>query len=457
MRAERRENPRDASSLTLRRKPDACRGNMGGSVRRVSPGRESIPKMRYQTLYAELKNAMNYDADRIALGLGMRMRVRNFDFESRLRHEFPENVKVDGILAAVPEVSDREKEDIRNLIGVSDADIGENLRFRYHMIIPDDRAQARNVIIMFHGFNEKLWHKYLPWATHLAARTGYAVLLFPLAFHMNRAPKSWSDVRATSRVSKIRRGLHGSVIDSTLSNVAISTRLHYRPERFIWSGLESYYDVMDLVDSIRAGGHPAIEAEADIHFFSYSVGSFLGQTIMMTNKDGNFSQSKYAMFCGGPVFNRLSPVSRFILDSEASVRLYSYLVEHLESHMRDNRELREVLDGDVEEGRNFRALLSYRSNLEYRENKLREVADRLYAVALAKDEVVPPYEVVNTLRGSRQDIDIPVDVLDLPYAYRHEDPFPANGRQAYEVDTAFRTVFDRIAGFLTAPSTLTVY
>lgn len=402
--------------------------------------------MRYQTLYSILKETINYDDDRIPLEGGMQ--VRNFDFQSRIRHEFPEGVEVEGIFASIPDASEREREDIRALVSVKDADIHENLRFRYHVFMPDGMEKARNVIIMFHGFNEKLWHKYLPWAAHLAAKTGHAVLLFPIAFHMNRAPAGWTDIRAMNRVSKARRVIHASVINSSLSNVAISTRLHYRPERFIWSGLESYYDVMDLVDGIRAGGHPGVEADAEIDFFSYSVGSFLGQTIMMTDKDGNFSQSKYAIFCGGPVFNRLSPVSRYILDSEASVRLYSYLVEHLESHMRDNEALRNVLDGGIAEGRNFRSLLNYRDNLGYREEKLRGLAGRLYAVALEKDEVVPPYEVINTLRGSRQDIDISVDILDFPFPYRHEDPFPVFAKMAEEVDAAFQATFDKIAGFL---------
>lgn len=405
--------------------------------------------MVYRTLHSELKNAVNYEDDRIDLGNGLE--VRNFDFQSRIRHEFPDSVEVEDIFAAIPNLGDRERHDIHSLISANDSSIVENLRFRYHMIMPKTAAKARSVVFMFHGFNEKLWHKYLPWAAHLAAATGYGVILFPIAFHMNRAPSQWSNIRAMNRVSRVRRAIHGSIIDSSLSNVAISTRLHYRPERFIWSGLESYYDVMDLVDSIRAGRHPAIEAEADVHLFSYSVGSFLGQTIMMTNKDGNFSRSKYAIFCGGPVFNRLSPVSRYILDSEASVRLYSYLVEHLDSHMRDDARLRDVLDGNVEEGCIFRSLLSYRGSLGFREAKLREIAGRVYAIALAEDQVVPPYEVVNTLRGSRQDIGIPVEIFDFPYAYRHEDPFPVSAR-ASKVAASFRMVFDRIAGFLGSPT-----
>lgn len=402
--------------------------------------------MQYQSLYAEMKDAITYDQDWIRLDSGLT--VRNFDFQSVIRHKFPESVETDGIFAIVPELNRRERDDVHRLVSVRDADIDENLRFRYHMIMPDTQEQTKNVIVMFHGFNEKQWHKYFPWAAYLAARTGYAVLLFPIAFHMNRAPANWTDIRAMNRVSKVRRTIHGSVIACSLSNVAISTRLHYRPDRFIWSGLESYYDVMDLVEDIRGGLHPAIKADATIDFFSYSVGSFLGQTIMMTNEKGNFSDSRYVMFCGGPVFNRLSPVSKFILDSEASVRLYSYLVEHLESHLRDNDDLRNVLDGEIEEGRIFRSLLNYRDSLAYREEKLRAIHDRLYAVALANDQVVPPYEVINTLRGSRQDIGTMVDILDFPYPYRHEDPFPIGESQADEVNKGFCLTFDKVAGFL---------
>ena len=68
--------------------------------------------------------------------------------------------------------------------------------------------------------------------------------------------------------------------------------------------------------------------------------------------------------------------------------------------------------------------------------------------ALAADAVVPPYEVLNTLRGSRNDIAIRVDVDDFSYPYRHEDPFPANDKIGPEVDAAFRATFDKIAGFL---------
>ena len=206
--------------------------------------------------------------------------------------------------------------------------------------------------------------------------------------------------------------------------------------------------MIDFVENVKKGGHPAVDAEADIDFCTYSIGTFLGEIVMMTNKNGYFDKSRHAVFCGGPVFNRLSPVSKYILDSEANVNLYSYLVEHLESHMKNTPELQELLSGKFEEGVNFRSLLSYRDNLQYREEKFRSLESRFYAIAREKDTVVPPYEVINTFKGSRQNINSKVDGLDYPYAYRHEDPFPPTAANAADIDACFRTTFDKISEFL---------
>lgn len=402
--------------------------------------------MEYTALYKYLKQACNYSDDEIRLEPGLVL--RNYDFSSRIR--FMEPFTETGVNNALPEITsdDEELAGVQMLLNKPDSEIEDNLNFRYHIMFPAGVKKAAGVIILLHGFNEKYWDKYLPWAACLAKKTGKAVVMFPIAFHMNRAPALWSDKRYMYRASKERKKRYPVLINSTLSNVAISTRLHNRPDRFIWSGFESYHDIIDLVENIKSGGHPGIEAEASIDFCSYSIGTFLGEVVMMTNKDGYFSKSKYATFCGGPVFNRLSPVSKFILDSESNVSLYSYLVEHLESHMKNSPELANLLGGAFAEGVNFRSLLNYRLDLMYREDKFREFSDRVYAIALAQDEVVPAYEVINTLQGSRKDIGVRVDVLDYPYAYRHEDPFPINARITGEVDRQFRATFDKICAFI---------
>lgn len=407
--------------------------------------------MNYQDLYRSFKDKTNYSDERIQTE--HKLVIRNFSFRSRTRFPLPAGFDdVEGSIVAAYPNSQAEKDEALILINQSDQEIEENLDFRYHMIMPSNMGRARNVIMMFHGLNEKYWTKYLPWAAYLAQKTDRAVLLFPIAFHMNRAPALWNDAHAMHRLSKQRRQTYPDTVHSSFSNVAISTRLHARPERFVWSGLESYHDVIDLVETIKADKHPAVFPDAGIDFCSYSIGTFLGQILLMTNKNGYFSRSRYATFCGGPVFNRLSPVSKFILDSEAGVSLYSYLVEHLESHMKNNKELNQLLSGDYDEGVTFRSLLEYRKSMPYREDKFRWLSKRFYAIALADDAVVPPYEVINTFKGSKRDIDIRVDVLDFPYPYRHEDPFPVNqGKIAHEVDKQFRRTFDLISGFLQEP------
>ena len=402
--------------------------------------------MNYTDRYQELKASTNYTDD--VIDLGGNLVLRNFDFSSQVRFADPA-AEAGESLAFPPEAFAGTKyEGLQAFLNTTDAEIEDNLHFRYHMIMPSGHKKARNIIIMFHGFNEKYWDKYLPWAAHLASGTGKAVVMFPIAFHMNRAPALWGDIRSMHQASKARKERYPALLCSSLSNVAISSRLHNKPDRYIWSGLESYHDVIDFVEDIKKGNHPAIEADAGIDFFSYSIGTFLGEVILMTNKNGYFSRSRYASFCGGPVFNRLSPASKLILDSEANVSLYSFLVEHLESHMKTNPHLKRLLSGEFEEGVNFRSLLNYKLNREYREDKFRQLGGRLYAIALANDEVVPPYEVVNTLTGSRMDINIRVDILDFPYSYRHEDPFPSLPALGETVGREFRKTFDRFNEFL---------
>lgn len=403
--------------------------------------------MKYIDLFNHLKRIVNYNDDEIVINENLV--IRNFDFKSRYRDILPGGEKNKDDYEYIPtQPEDFEPDIIQKMLNKTDAEVPENINFRYHMIMPRNESKSKGIILMFHGFNEKTWYKYLPWAAYLVTKTGKSVVMFPIAFHMNRAPAAWSDVHEMYKVSQQRKERHPDVINSSLSNVAISTRLHNKPQRFIWSGLQSYYDVISLVEEIKSGKHAAIDSEASIDFCSYSIGTFLGEVLMMTNRNGYFSKSKYTTFCGGPVFNRLFPVSKFILDSEANVSLYSFVVEHIESHMRRDPNLNKALNEPYKEGINFRAMLNYKTLTQYREDKLREMSSQFYAITLLQDEVVPPYEVINTLQGGRRDIPIKVDVVDFPYKYRHEDPFPALPKIQDDVDKYFRLIFDKISDFL---------
>lgn len=401
----------------------------------------------YIDLYDRLKESINYTENEIRID--DRMVVHNFDFHSDAWDLLPGGAQnPDNYEFYATDAPEYEPDVIQRMLNKCDPEITENIDFRYQVFRPAGKDKLKHAVLFFHGFNEKNWAKYLTWAKRLTEITQSAVVLFPIAFHMNRAPLSWSNSRQMYAISEQRKKRHPEIISSTLSNVAISTRLHNKPQRFIWSGLQTYYDVIKLVEEIKSGIHPDIDKTAFIDFFSYSIGSLLAEILMMTNPDNYFSRSRLCMFCGGAVFNRLSPVSKFILDSEANVSLYSFAVEHLESHMKRDAVLNAYLGGKHRAGTNFRSMLNYKILTEYRESLFRALSDRLLAVTLQGDTVIPPYEVVNTLQGVRRDIPVKVDILDFPYPYKHEDPFPALSSIAAEVDKAFDLTFEKIGLFL---------
>jgi hypothetical protein len=396
----------------------------------------------YIDTFKLLRNRINYADSQITIPEVID--IHNFTFTSKNCGILPDD-SIDDTLNGYDPGS--ETGITHELLGMHDADVTDNVSFGYHVFAPVNTVKAKKIVLMFHGFNEKNWYKYLPWAKQIADTTGKTVILFPIAFHMNRAPQEWSDTRLMYEVSNRRKVLFPDIIHSTLSNAAISTRLHTMPQRFLWSGLQTYHDIIQFMSEYKAGLHPLIAPDAEADIFAYSIGSFLAEILIMTNPANYFDTSKLVMFCGGPVFNRLSPVSKFILDSHANVALYSYIVEHLDSHLRKDEKLRYYLC-ECPEGVSFRSMLNYGVMSDYREERLRAVCQRLLAVTLKQDTVVPPYEVINTLQGKYRDIPVRVDIQDLPYPYKHEDPFPALEKLSDEVNAAFRQVFDPIAKFL---------
>jgi len=306
---------------------------------------------------------------------------------------------------------------------------------------------VKKVTFVFHGFNEKTWDKYLPWGEAICERTQSAVVFFPIAFHMQRAPLYWSQKKAMYELSKRRKTQFTNVIGSSLSNVAISMRLHSRPQRFLWSGLQTYYDIIQFIEECKDGKHSLIDKDFSFNIFAYSVGGLLAEILKLSNYKNYFSDAKLCLFCSGSVFNRLSPVSKFILDSEANVALYSYLVEHLDSFLKKDALLRHYLGESHFEGKVFQSMLEYQKMRDFREDLLRKAENQIYAISLKRDNVFPSFEVVNTLKGAFRDINITVDEFDFNYKYSHENPFPVNSTESAEIDKSFNIIFDKIGDF----------
>lgn len=338
---------------------------------------------------------------------------------------------------------------IKDNVHIKDISVEENRCFDYHIVQPAGSENTKKVIFLFHGFNEKDWSKYMPWAKAICEGTGSSVVLFPIAFHMQRAPKYWSSKRAMFKLSEERKKRYPNVVQSTLSNVAISMRVHAMPQRFIWSGLQTYYDVIQLIEECKEGRHPYIHKDFEFDIFAYSIGGFLSQILKLTNHNGYFSNTKVCLFCSGITFNRLSPVSKFILDSEANVALYSFLVEHFDKFLQKDDLLHHYIREDHIEGEVLLSMLNYQKGRTLREGLLKKYEKDIYAITLQKDTVIPSYEVINTLQGAYRDIAIKVDEMDFDRAYTHENPFPTDTKNNEQIQADFTEVFTKVCAFYT--------
>ncbi len=329
-----------------------------------------------------------------------------------------------------------------------DIDIQENRKFTYVLFKKAEPVRSDGVIFLLHGLNEHSWQKYLPWAETLVKCTGKAVILFPIAFHMNRTPAEWGKSRSMNKVSEIRRSRSAAIVNSSFANAAISARIEMIPQRFFWSGLQSFEDIVRLAAEIKNGAHAFITSKARIDLFAYSIGSFLSEILLMANPAKYFTNSKLFMFCGGPTLDRMSPNSKFILDSDATIAIYSFYTERLEAELLRDHRIAHYFSEAHPAGLVFRMLLTYQKNKEAREQRFRELQDQLFAVALKKDEVIPANEVLNTLKGDFRDIGTRVKVMDFPFNYTHVNPFPIDAAVEQLVDKSYKEVFEAAARHL---------
>ncbi len=404
--------------------------------------------MLYSELYLKLQNLFNQDDDEIHIP-GSTVKIINRTFYSHSHDVLP------GATDYYCETHDKKFRDkytpspsemgYTESLDTPDCDFNINTEFRFTIFLPKDTVEASGVILLFHGLNERHWDKYLPWAYRLVEQTGKAVILFPLAFHMNRAPGEWGHPKRMQSVSAQRRKRFPAIAQSSFANAAISSRIQMVPQRFFWSGRQTYSDILQLIYDIRRGKIPCLSQSSSIDFFAYSIGSFLSEILIMTNPKDLFTDSKLFIFCGGPTLDRMYPVSKYILDSEANIALYSFFIEHLDNECRLNERLNHYFNQDHRSGSYFRAMLSLHRNREMREERLRNIGTRIKAVALRNDEVIPPGEVLNTLKGDFRDLPAEVEVVDFPFDYTHIIPFPLKSSLKYEVSEAFESIFDMAA------------
>jgi hypothetical protein len=331
------------------------------------------------------------------------------------------------------------------LTSIPDREIRENIDFRYPVFLPKGRNKVGKTIVLLHGLNEKSWDKYLPWARELVLRTGYGVVLFPISFHMNRTPLSWASPRKMSGLSHFRQHKYEGQASTSFANAALSERLDNMPERFALSGYQSVMDLLNLVNHISSGGHPAFKKDTEIHFFGYSIGAFLTQVMMIANPGGIFDRSRVVLFAGGAVFSQINGISRFIIDQHAFGQLRRYYLNDSSWRRKTLRSYVEAMD--VKNiARAFMAMLSPEYFHGLRDKVFTSFRDRLLVFALKEDNVFPAEHIFSTFDRSG----VWVNYLDFPYEYSHETPFPLSTdvEKAASVDRWFERIFAEAGSFL---------
>jgi hypothetical protein len=412
----------------------------------------------YEALYEGLGDCFSLEADRIDLEpiFGVAMELLTVPFVSGNTNVHPpesysfSDPTYQALVGYYAEQSPFSNKHFFRQLQLADRHIEENQRFRYLVFAPKlrDTPRHRRATLMLHGLNEKSWHKYLPWAFRLAQETAAPVILFPAAFHLNRAPAVWSNPREMMQVAKERQRLFPALQASTFANVALSHRVQFAPHRFLTSSFQSYYDLLDLARTVRSGAHPHFAAGTTLDLFGYSIGASLSELLLLRNQDRLFSNSRAFLFCGGSLLDQSVPVSRAIIDDAAFRGLEAYLA-------RLEVDPRAALPRGVEglhrrkkELKVFQSLVFLHRLRGFRERAMRRVANRVSAVLLRDDEVFPPAGFRSSWSSERGEPLVRAKIDAPGYGYKHEQPFPVRAPMTREAERFFDELFTQAARHL---------
>ncbi len=392
-----------------------------------------LMQMEFTKSYNDLKLAFSLSNPRTVLaGTGLEIRVMQFTSNSSL---------------VLPSSGAEGQTIYRQTIARVDDDIMENKSFSYPVFVPSFSEPHGKAIVLLHGLNERSWLKYLPWAYHLAANTNRPVILFPIAFHMNRSPEMWANPRAMMPLLNSRQQIK-ELEKSTFANVALSQRLSDDPLRFFVSGRQSAEDLIQLIETIKDGNYPLLKSNAQIDFFAYSIGAFLAQIMFIANPKSLLSASRLFLFCGGAHFSEMFGTSRLIMDSDAYARLRKYYLDDFLKELQVSTPFSLYMLGN-QLGEAFVSMVSPECNKKFRQERLAGLRDRIRVVSLKKDKVIPSSYIQSTFACINNPVKGMVQELDFPYEYSHEIPFPVlNSSNAVLVDRCFTRVFEPVVDFL---------
>ncbi len=306
------------------------------------------------------------------------------------------------------------------------------------------RRKGGGAIILLHGLNERSWGKYIQWGVRLAADTGRPVVLFPLAWHMNRSPQSWIDRHIMMPLVTARTALAPDARPSTFVNVALSIRMSISPQRFMLSGYQTAADIAELIRLLERGSIPGIAPGGPADIFAYSIGALVTQVMMLSDPSPLPDNCRIMFFCGGSAFSLMNGTSKLIMDSRAFETLLSFYLRWPDRVMGCDREKLTEIMNNTPEGEAFFAMTSLQRLRELRGRPFGRYDGRLKTITLAGDSVIPTEAVRETLGCSD------IEIWNPDYNYTHESPFPLlAGSGADAADRTFDRLFDTAARFFT--------
>lgn len=357
---------------------------------------------------------------------GTDIRVVTEMFHSRNGYSFPPVPVLPGIF--------------RSFFSAVDTSVVNN-NFSYNIFLPS--KPEKGFIILLHGLNERTWDKYLLWALRLASDTRKPVILFPIAYHMNRSPRTWFDRHAMMPAVAARMLSEPGAKLATFANVALSTRMSMSPHLFFLSGYQAVNDILDLTEEIKSGLHPRIGSEGNPDVFAYSIGVMLAQVLMLSRERSLPPESRLFFFCGGSALNMMNGTSKLIMDSKAFDRLISFYIDEIEEKQKQGGDwLTKILE-ETTVGEGYYAMSSVARLKDVFGDPFRDLDGRVKAVTVSSDTVIPAAGVIETMKGADIETWIPA------YPCTHENPFPlfTTGFSG-AVDNTFDRLFNTASAFL---------
>ncbi len=316
-----------------------------------------------------------------------------------------------------------------------------NDNFSYNIFLP--AKPEKGFIILLHGLNERTWDKYILWALRLASDTRKPVILFPIANHMNRSPRTWFDRHAMMPAVAARMLSEPGARLTTFANVALSTRLSISPHLFFLSGYQAVNDIISLTEEIKSGRHPSIGREGSPDIFAYSIGVMLAQVLMLSREKPLPPESRLFFFCGGSALNKMNGTSKLIMDSKAFDRLISYYIDEIDEKQKQGGDWLTKIVDETAVGEGYYAMSSAARLKKVFGDPFRDLDGRVRAVTVSSDRVIPPAGIKEAMLGADIDTWLP------DYPCTHENPFPLfTTGYAGAVDSAFDRLFTSASAFL---------